>query len=383
MATRFPKEGGSSSAKPPVDLQLLMKKLVLKDEELDDVVLPREEVVTLRENARWMAVVKVHTSNPFGNQPFFQKMDAAWGFAKKWSIRPAKENLFILQVSCIGDWNRALLEGPWIFRQMGVMIAPYDGIADPESVMLNRIHVWVQIRGIPPLFRKEEIVKDMAARIGEVLGTDMFALGASGTSFVRVRVKIDVFKPLTRVVGLHPEGQEKLHFQVLFEKLPRFCDVFGLLGHGELECRDGVHGDNDKQYGDWLVAPVEDRHPLTSGVKNKGQSWDSTRGGRGGGRGHGRTSESRKRSSGEAVNQEVGVKPPVLATEVPQLTDGNGAGEKGEQQEGVGALALTTDKGGKGALPPSPVKPPLPKKQRKTDQNSSTAGSASERRQEQ
>jgi hypothetical protein len=40
---------------------------VLKDEELDDVVLPREEVVTLRENARWMAVVKVHTSNLFGN----------------------------------------------------------------------------------------------------------------------------------------------------------------------------------------------------------------------------------------------------------------------------------------------------------------------------
>jgi ribonuclease HI len=59
-------------------------------------------------------------------------MDAAWGFAKKWSIRPVKENLFILQVSCLGDWTRALLEGPWIFRQMGVMIEPYDGLVDPE-----------------------------------------------------------------------------------------------------------------------------------------------------------------------------------------------------------------------------------------------------------
>jgi hypothetical protein len=274
---------------------------VLKDEELDDVVLPREEVVTLRENARWMAVLKVHTTNPFGNQPFFQKMDDAWGFAK-WSIRPVKENLFILQVSCLGDWNRAMLEGPWIFRQMGVMIEPYDGLDDPKSVVLNRIHVWVQIRGIHPLFRKEEIVKDVVVRIGEVLDTDLFTLGASGTSFVRVKVKIDVFKPLTRVVGLHPEGQERLLFQVLFEKLPRFCAVCGLLGHGELECGDGVHGDDDKQYGDWLVAPVEDWHPLTSGVKNRGHSWDSTRGGRGGGRGHGRTSESRKRSSDEAVN---------------------------------------------------------------------------------
>jgi hypothetical protein len=68
---------------------------------------------------------------------------------------------------------------------------------------------------------------------------------------------------------------------------------------------------------------------------------------------------------------------------LPQLTDGTGAGKQGEQQEDVGALALTTDKGGKGALPPSPVKPPLPKKQRKTGQNRSTASSALERHQEQ
>jgi hypothetical protein len=53
--------------------------------QLDDVILPQEEFVILRESARWMAVVKVHTTKHFGNQPFFQKMDVAWGFARKWS----------------------------------------------------------------------------------------------------------------------------------------------------------------------------------------------------------------------------------------------------------------------------------------------------------
>ena len=57
-------------------------------------------------------------------------------------------------------------------------------------------------------------------------------------------------KPLTRVVGLHPEGNKKMMFQVMFEKLPRFCEVCGLLGHGELECGDGVHDAAAKQYGD-------------------------------------------------------------------------------------------------------------------------------------
>jgi hypothetical protein len=71
MAAKIPREGGSSGSTPPADLQELLKKLVLKDEELGDVVLPREDFVSMREEARWMAVVKVHTNKHFGNQPFF------------------------------------------------------------------------------------------------------------------------------------------------------------------------------------------------------------------------------------------------------------------------------------------------------------------------
>jgi hypothetical protein len=70
-------------------------------------------------------------------------MDVAWGFAKSWTIRLVEDNLFILQVSCLGDWNRVMNDGPWIFRQMGVMVEPYDGVADPASVVLNRLHAWV------------------------------------------------------------------------------------------------------------------------------------------------------------------------------------------------------------------------------------------------
>jgi hypothetical protein len=265
MATRFPKEGGSSSPKPTVDLQDLMKKLILKDEELDNVVLPKEDLDKLREESRWMAVVRVHTSKHFGNQPFFQKMDAAWGFARKSTIRPVEDNLFILQVSCLGDWNMAMYEGPWIFRQMCVLLEPYDGMADPATIKLDRMHAWVQIRGIPPLFWKESIVRDMAARIGEVCSVDLYAMGESGTSFVRVRAKLDMNRPLMRFVGLHAEGCDRMNFQVMYEKLPRFCEVCGMFGHGHLECGDGVHEEVAKQYGDWMIAPSKDWHPTTPG----------------------------------------------------------------------------------------------------------------------
>jgi hypothetical protein len=70
MAAKLPRKGDSSKPKPTVDLEELLKKLVLKDKEL-----PREEFVNLHEGTQCMAVSKVHTMKRFGNLPFFQRMD--------------------------------------------------------------------------------------------------------------------------------------------------------------------------------------------------------------------------------------------------------------------------------------------------------------------
>jgi hypothetical protein len=73
MAAKIPKEGGSSGSTLPADLQELLKKLALKDEELDDVVLQSDDFVNLKEGAQWMAVVRLHTTKHVGNQPFFRR----------------------------------------------------------------------------------------------------------------------------------------------------------------------------------------------------------------------------------------------------------------------------------------------------------------------
>jgi hypothetical protein len=44
---------------------------------------------------------------------------------------------------------------------------------------------------------------------------DLFALGASGTSFVRVLVKLDAGKPLARVVGTASRRQRAHDFSGL------------------------------------------------------------------------------------------------------------------------------------------------------------------------
>jgi hypothetical protein len=85
--------------------------------------------------------------------------------------------------------------------------------------------------------------------------------------FHRARVNIDSEKPLMRVVSLSPEGSGSIFMQVLFEKLPKFCDHCGLMSHTVLECGTGEFSDEQLQFGDWMLAPMSTWHPLTPRVR--------------------------------------------------------------------------------------------------------------------
>jgi hypothetical protein len=186
-------------------------------------------------------------------------------------------------------------------------------------------------------------------------------------------VKLDVNKPLTRVVGLHPEGYEQMVFQVLYEKLTKLCDVCGLFGHGDLECGDGDHDESAKQYGPWLVAPMEDWQPTTRDARMR---MLGVKGMHGGGRGGGRKNESRKRPHGEGP-QHVGKTEGHRGTL--ELMDGTEAGKADVNNGDKNNLALVSKGSEKTGAPISPVKPPAPKKPKKTDGNDNKAGSRMER----
>ena len=191
-----------------------------------------------------------------------------------------------------------------------------------------------------------------------------------------MRVKLDVHKPLTRIVGLHPEGNKRMSFQVKYEKLPKFCDVCGLFGHGDLECWDGVHDKESKQYGSWMVAPVEDWHPQTSGVRRA-----PAREGSGGG-GSSAKILPRKRPQGDSPPG-TGKGGGADSAPLLQITQGSGKdlnGAKPAAQKNLD-LILSAEANNNNGAGVSPVKPD-PKRPRRSSQETEGVGSE-ERRQDQ
>jgi hypothetical protein len=122
------------------------------------------------------------------------------------------------------------------------------------------MHVWAQIHGIPELYRKVDVVDDLARKIGQVkevqLAPKLFFEG----NYVRIRVRINIEKALMRVVSLTlPEGKKRL--MVKYEKVPFFCKRCGFLGHDHEECGDGVWEDKQLQFGSWMLATRRANQP--------------------------------------------------------------------------------------------------------------------------
>jgi hypothetical protein len=126
-------------------------------------------------------------------------------------------------------------------------------------------------------------------KVGKVVEVETAIQGTG--NFVRVRVRLDVRKPLARFVTVSRGGQKEF-YQIKFEKIPKFCGACGLFGHTHMECGTGEHDEETLKWGDWLKADFET-------WKGRGPS-----GSRGGGRG-GRDPAGRGRGRGFTGGRDV------------------------------------------------------------------------------
>jgi hypothetical protein len=230
------KASSSESASVVEDVDGLMAKLGLREEDLDDVVF--EELPERTDEAtRWLAVGKVHTESNFSHFWFFKNMRTAWDLAKDVKIRVHGDNLFVFQFACLGDWEKVMAGGPWVFRGKTVLLAPYDGFTKPSTIDLNTLLLWIQIHDLPVGYK--DLVKTLASKVGEFEAAEPQSFDYTG-NYYRAHVRIDVRKQLKRAVSIIRNSKRQI-FLVKYERLPDWCAVCGFLGHIYKEHGDGVH----------------------------------------------------------------------------------------------------------------------------------------------
>lgn len=170
----------------------------------------------------------------------------------------------------------------------------------------------------------------MSEKVAEQIGkyADPNNFSGAWTSYMRIRVLIDVCKPIKRKMNIRRSDFEGKWINFRYERLPTFCFFCGIIGHSDRSCETVFEYRNqnvEKAYGVWLRA--SNRRSNYKG----GEQWllDGQAPALGGSFG---TSNNEKCKGGLVE------KGNILATQM--VIDGGG----GEQVEGRGTMVITQAK---------------------------------------
>ncbi|KAM0857843.1 hypothetical protein ACQ4PT_048209 [Festuca glaucescens] len=178
---------------------------------------------------------------------------------RKIDFRAIEDNLFSVQMHCLGDWERVMKEGPWTFRECHVLMAHYDGWSPVHTVELYTYPAWVRVLDLSEKIRTGSVASQLARKAGKF-------------------VKID-----EKSVKGHGDGDG-----VRYEKMPEFCGVCGLVGHVTKEHGSGLHEEGDIIYPPTLIALEFRRDEHWGMIWWKRCRASFGNGSQGGGRGRGR-----------------------------------------------------------------------------------------------
>lgn len=102
-----------------------------------------------------------------------------------------------------------------------------------------------------------DTIRTIGERIGQVLEVEAGEDGGCVGKYTRVRVSLDITKPLMQGIWVQPEqSQDEICIILVYERLPNFFFVCGRLGHVLKDCGEKDVDGAAIKFGNWLRAPV-------------------------------------------------------------------------------------------------------------------------------
>ncbi|KAK3206765.1 hypothetical protein Dsin_020811 [Dipteronia sinensis] len=180
-------------------------------------------------------------------------------------VRKLGENLKVaaiqrLSFKDLNDRSGVLLGAPWTFDNVLLMLEEPVGKGSIEKMAFNMCDFWVQIYQVPLMCSSREIRWFLREMIRVVLDVDGGLAGDGVGKFLRVRVRIDITKPLRRCLRVDILGDRVETIMLLrYERLPHFCFKYGKIGHTMNECQSEdqipvVDGVDKHLFGAWMKA---------------------------------------------------------------------------------------------------------------------------------
>ncbi|KAL5756018.1 hypothetical protein ACOSQ2_020764 [Xanthoceras sorbifolium] len=223
-------------------------------------------------------VGKILTTKLINRDAFRAIIPKIWRTTQSFIIENVKENVFVFQFQNQADKRRVLTGGPWSFDKCLIVLEEPRGDGKFLDMGFSHVQFWVQLHNVPLVCMTKEIGWALGNKIGRVMDIDVSATGDCLGRFLRVRVVIDVTKPLNRFLRVCLlEGDPDTVLLLRYERLAEYCFQCGVVGHVVRECQiaydsGGSSSVPEYKFGTWMRAesPPKVRYSRTVNKTSSG-----------------------------------------------------------------------------------------------------------------
>lgn len=204
-------------------VEKMSQLLHLTKEESNGVEAPLEAWTTTNENFALFLVGRTLSKRPIHLESFKQLMSNSWRLMHGMEVRKINDDRLLFQFNHELDKKRVLVDGPWSFEKNLILLAPIEDGVDPMSVSLNSVSFHVLVSGISIGMMHRAMATVIGNGIGEFIDLPKGKDKTEEGMFLRIKVKIDISKPLKRALRVKCVNGESIMVTFTYERLPNFC----------------------------------------------------------------------------------------------------------------------------------------------------------------
>ncbi|XP_041009439.1 uncharacterized protein LOC121253498 [Juglans microcarpa x Juglans regia] len=180
------------------ELEELWEQMKLTEEEMETIELNEEDAEVVIKKGELCLVGKVCVDRVISKSVIMSIMSKIWCLSKPTVFQVVGKNCFVVVFNNHADKLKVEGGRPWLFDNNLFILKAFEGDLHPGKILFDCESMSVQLHNLPLARMNRDTGERIGRSIGRVLEVDVDEKESGWGQFLRVKVEIDLKKPLAR-----------------------------------------------------------------------------------------------------------------------------------------------------------------------------------------